>query len=177
MIQFAEPLQFLFRPRRYKVTYGGRGAAKSWGYAMALLLMGTQRKLRILCTREIQNSIRDSVHRLLSELIARLGFGGFYSVTDKSIRALNGTEFIFAGMLHNVDSIKSMEGIDIAWVEEARNVSQASWEVLIPTIRKDDSEIWITFNPIFAEDYTYQRFVVHPPRDSVVCRMIWSDNP
>ncbi len=176
-IQLPAALQFLFKPNRYKIAYGGRGAAKSWGYAIALLVMGTQRKMRILCAREIQNSIKESVHNLLRQLIAEMGLSSFYLIKEASIVGLNGTEFIFSGLLRNVDSIKSMEGIDVVWVEEARNVSQASWELLIPTIRKDESEIWITFNPLMPDDYTYSRFVLNPPNGAEVHKLNWHDNP
>lgn len=181
-VQFPQALDFLFHPARYKVAYGGRGGAKSWGFARALLLLGMQRNLRILCTRDIQKSITESVHQLLSDQIRKpmpdgLGIGGFYEVLDHTIRGSNGTEFLFAGLRTNIDSVKSLEACDIVWVEEARSVRKESWEILIPTIRKENSEIWISFNPIDDADYTYQRFVVQPPRSAVVRKMIYSDNP
>jgi phage terminase large subunit len=145
--QFPAKLQFLFHPQRYKVLYGGRGGAKSWGIARALLIQGTQRPLRILCARETQRSIGDSVHKLLSDQIEALGLGAFYAVQKSTILGANGTEFIFAGIRQNVSNIKSYEACDICWVEEAQTVSKSSWDVLIPTIRKTDSEIWVSFNP------------------------------
>jgi phage terminase large subunit len=167
----------LFRRARYKVAYGGRGGAKSWAFARALLLLAARAKLRILCTREFQNSITDSVHKLLKDQIEPLGLLGFYDVQKTTIRGRNGSEFIFAGLRHNIDSIKSMEGIDIVWVEEAENVSAASWDVLIPTIRKDRSEIWISFNPKEKKSPTYQRFVLDPPPGATVVKVGWQDNP
>lgn len=167
----------LFRRARYKVLYGGRGGAKSWGVARALLLMGAQRTLRVVCLREFQKSIADSVHALLKSQIEALGLSGFYVVRETYIEAPNGTLFTFHGLRHNVANIKSLEGADIAWVEEGQTTSKSSWEVLIPTIRKDGSEIWVTFNPVLEQDETYQRFVVKPPPGAVVVKVNWSDNP
>lgn len=175
---FPAKLQFLFDPCRYKVPYGGRGGAKSWGIARALLILGTQRPLRILCARETQKSIADSVHKLLSDQVAALGLQGFYSILKSTITGLNGTEFIFAGIRQSsVGDIKSYEGCDICWVEEAQIVSKHSWEVLIPTIRKPNSEIWVSFNPELDTDETYKRFVLHPPPNAKVVKINWSDNP
>lgn len=175
--EFPEKLEMLFQPSRYKVLYGGRGGAKSWGVARALLLQGFERPLRVLCAREFQNSIRDSVHKLLSDQVDGLGLGGFYDCQAAAIKGKNGTEFAFEGLRHNISRIKSYEGVDRVWVEEAHSVSKPSWEVLIPTIRKDGSEIWVTFNPEFEDDETYQRFVLTPPRDALVAELNWRDNP
>lgn len=176
--EFPAKLQFLFQPARYKVAFGGRGGAKSWGYARALLILGAQKKLRILCARETQKSIADSVHKLLSDQIASLNLHGFYEVLKSTIRGANGTEFIFAGIRQSsVGDVKSYEGCDICWVEEAQIVSKHSWNVLIPTIRKEGSEIWVSFNPELETDETYQRFVVHPPPEVSPVKINWSDNP
>jgi phage terminase large subunit len=175
--EFPERLGFLFEPKRYKVIYGGRGGAKSWGIARALLIMGAQRPLRILCAREFQNSIQDSVLKLLADQIADLGLADVYEVQKTTILGANGTEFIFSGLRHNVDSLKSKEGIDIVWVEEAQNVSAYSWDKLVPTIRKNGSEIWVSFNPELESDETYQRFVVNNPTDSIVVKIGWEHNP
>src|SRR5687768_510362 len=175
--EFPEKLQFLFEPHRYKVLYGGRGGAKSWGVARALLIQGAASPLRLLCAREFQKSINESVHHLLSSQIKALGLEDFYRVQNTVITGANGTEIVFAGLRNNTSSIKSFEGIDRAWIEEAQTVSRGSWKDLIPTIRKDGSEIWITFNPELATDETYQRFVAHPPTDAVVAKVNWTDNP
>lgn len=177
-VQFPEKLQFLFEPHRYKVAYGGRGSGKSWSFARALLLQGYNEPLRVLCTREIQKSLADSVHKLLSDQIAAMGLTGFYEIQQNYIRGKNGTEFSFAGLQqHTVDSIKSYEGVDRVWVEEAHSVSSKSWQTLLPTIRKPGSEIWVTFNPQLESDETYQRFVVSPPPDCVSVLMNYTDNP
>lgn len=163
---------------RYKVLYGGRGSGKSWSVARILLDIGAKAKLRILCAREIQNTIEESVHHLLKEQIISMGLAGFYSITDKSITGLNGTEFIFKGIRQqDVTKVKSLENCDICWVEEAQVVTKTSWKILTPTIRKDPSEIWVTFNPDLDSDETYRRFIVNPPKDSIVIKMNWRDNP
>lgn len=177
-VNFPAKLRPLFESHRYKVLKGGRGGGKSWSIARALLALGAKRPLRILCTREIQKSIRDSVHKLLGDQIALLALGAFYSILDNEIRGKNGTLFIFAGLQdHTIESIKSFEGIDIVWAEEAQKISKRSWDILIPTIRKDGSEIWLSFNPELDTDETYVRFVLSSPPDTVLIEMNYSDNP
>jgi phage terminase large subunit len=175
--QFPIKLQPLFKKSRYKILYGGRGGAKSWGIARALLILGAKKQMRILCAREFQASIKDSVHKLLSDQIEALGLFGFYEITQNSIRGANGTEFAFIGLKNNPTNIKSFEGVDVCWVEEGQTVSRLSWNILIPTIRKQGSEIWVSFNPDLETDETYQRFVAKPPRDAILIKINWSDNP
>lgn len=175
--EFPKKMEGLFKPARYKVLYGGRGGAKSWAIARALLIQGAQRPLRILCAREVQKSIQDSVYQLLIDQIQALGLAGFYESTLSEIRGQNGTKFIFAGLHHNIDSIKSKEGIDIAWCEEAQTLSKVSLDKLIPTIRKEGSELWFSFNPELEEDEVYKRFVLQPPTNSYVVKVGWQDNP
>lgn len=177
-VDLPEKLAFLFAPKRYKVARGGRGASKSWGFARTLLTLGASRPLRILCAREIQNSIADSVHRLLCDQIVAMNLTGFYAVTQTSITGRNGTEFLFAGLRQqDIGKIKSFEGVDIVWVEEAQTVTKRSWDILIPTIRKEGSEIWVSFNPELDTDDTYVRFVVDPPDDCDCVEINWRDNP
>jgi phage terminase large subunit len=176
--EFPEKLAFLFEPSRYKCAYGGRGSGKSWGFARALLIRAYQKPLRILCTREVQKSIKQSVHQLLSDQIQMLGLGKFYEVLDSEIRGLNGSGFSFAGLKGNtVESIKSFEGVDIVWIEEAQSVSERSLQILFPTIRKENSEIWLTFNPELETDPVFQRFVHNEPTDAKVVKINWNDNP
>jgi len=170
-------MEFLFQPSRYKVAYGGRAGVKSWSFARALLILAATKKLKILCAREYQASIKDSVYALLKEQIRLLQYEGVYKVLQSEIRGKNGTEFIFRGMKNNPEEIKSTEGVDIVWVEEAQKVSNESWEVLIPTIRKEGSEIWVSFNPRHESDPTYQRMVKTPPPGAVVVNSSWRDNP
>jgi phage terminase large subunit len=175
--EFPVKLEGLFKKSRYKVAYGGRGGAKSWGIARALLILGAKSPLRILCAREFMTSMRDSVHKLLCDQIEALSLFGFYEITQASIKGKNGTEFSFVGLKNNIANVKSYEGVDICWVEEAQTVSRLSWNVLIPTIRKEGSEIWVSFNPELETDETYQRFVANPPADSITMKVNWYDNP
>lgn len=168
----------LFSERaRYKIFYGGRGSGKSWAIARALLIIGSNRKIRVLCAREFQRSIEESVHKLLENQIASLGLENWEVQDQTIVNHRTKSEFIFAGLHRNVESIQSLEAIDYCWVEEAQRVSDKSWKVLIPTIRKAGSEIWISFNPAQENDPTYQRFVVNPPAGSIVCKISWRDNP
>jgi PBSX family phage terminase large subunit len=166
------------QPARHKVAHGGRGGGKSQTVATLLVLKGCEKPIRWLCTREVQKSIKESVHRLLADTIRRLGIESFYDIQETTIKGANGTEFLFAGLRdHTIESIKSYEGCDGAWVEEANKVSSNSANVLIPTIRKDDSEIWWTFNPDQNSDYVYDRFVKNHDEDAVVVEINWRDNP
>lgn len=179
-ISFPEKLEPLFRPYRYKVLKGGRGGAKSWGVARVLLLLAAQKKIRVLCGRELQKSMAESVHALLKAQIERMGLEESYPpnlTTETSIKSTTGSEFLFEGIRHNYLKIKSYEDIDICWIEEANSVPKASWDVLIPTIRKEGSEIWLTFNPDLDTDYTYVYFVKNTPPNSIVIDMSWRDNP
>jgi len=159
------------------VYWGGRGAAKSWNFARALLIRGAMKPQRVICAREFQNSIADSVHQLLSDQVEALGLGGFYRILKTEIVGANGSTFSFEGLRRNIASLKSFEGADVCWVEEATDVSKASWDILIPTIRKAGSEIWVSFNPELDTDETYRRFVKTPPPNSVVKKVTWADNP
>lgn len=176
-ILFPRKFQPLFKKARYKVAYGGRGSAKSWNIARALLTIAHNRPVRVLCGRELQTSIKDSVHRLLCDQIEIMGLGAHFSTVNNEIRGINGSLFIFEGLRHNINKIKSLEGIDYAWIEEAEKVSEESWEVLIPTIRKESSEIWVSFNPDQESDPTYQRFIINTPPDTILIHVSWRDNP
>lgn len=176
--EFPEKLGFLFHPHRFKVAYGGRDGAKSWSFARALVLMGAEKPLRIGCFREIQNSLKESVYKLIKDQIEALGLGKFYRPLESEIRGANGTEFLFAGLsAQTKTSIKSFEGIDIAWIEEAHTISEGSWDILEPTVRKPGSEIWVSFNPEMDTDYMWKYFVVNPPKEAKVVNINWNDNP
>lgn len=177
-LEFPEKLEFLFHPYRYKVAHGGRGSSKSWSFARALLILGAQNKERILCAREVQKSIKDSVHRLLSDQIEAMGLSDFYEVFDTEIRGRNGTLILFTGLsTQTAESIKSYEGVTLCWVEEAQSVSKKSWDILVPTIRADNSEIWVSFNPELDTDVTYERFVTNAPPNAMVVEVNYNDNP
>ena len=172
-------LQFLYEPMRYKVARGGRGSGKSWEFARAIIKRGSQENIRVLCTREVQKSIKDSVHKLLSDQIAKLGLESHYEVLATEIRGKkNNTLIIFSGLSdQTAESIKSYEGVDICWCEEGQAITKRSWDILIPTIRKADSEIWVSFNPELDSDETYVRFVACPPDDCISELVNYNDNP
>jgi len=181
---FTEETEFLFEPHRYKVGKGGRSGTKSWSFARALivkgfeLVNGVEVPLRILCAREVQKSIKESVHQLLKDQIDLMGLGGFYEVLQNEIRGKNGTLFSFVGLSAlTAHTIKSYEAYDICWVEEAALVTRRSWDILLPTIRKEGSEIWITFNPELDTDETWVRFVENTPEDCIVVDMSYDTNP
>lgn len=177
-VEVPEKLLFLFQPKRYKVCHGGRGGGKSVSFAKALLVQAFASPLRVLCTREVQKSIKESVKRLLDDEIQVLGLGAFFDSTETEIRGKNGSLFVFAGLAnHTVESIKSMAGIDRVWIEEAQTISKKSLDILIPTIRKEGSEIWVSFNPELDTDPVWERFVVNPPPDCTTVQINYNDNP
>lgn len=167
----------LYSPHRYKVFYGGRGSGKSHAVAQALTFLSSNINLRILCCREIQNSIKDSSYQVLKDMTDRLGIGHEFKFTESEILHMRtGSRFIFSGLLRNENSIRSKEGIDICWIEEASSVSQRSWDVLTPTIRKPGSELWLTFNPLTLDDPT-NVFIENPPPNAYVRKVNYWDNP
>lgn len=167
----------MLSPYRYKVLYGGRGSGKSWGVAQLLVEISMRIKVRIFCGRELQNSMSDSVIKLIADTIEDSSYLPFFEIQRNAIyNTLTGSEFMFYGIKNNPNKIKSLEGIDIVWIEEAENVSNESWDILIPTIRKPNSEIWITFNPKNLLDPTYQRFVVRPPKNSFLLKLNFDQN-
>jgi phage terminase large subunit len=186
-IDFAPCFQPLFEPHRFKVCAGGRGRGASWAISRALILRATQKKIRILCVREVQKSIKESCHAIIKSQIETLGLSSIFIVqNDTIICTLTGSEFLFKGIKFNVDDIKSTEDVDIVWAEEAVHISENSWKVLIPTIRKSNyssdhflkgSEIWLSFNPDLESDYTYQYFILNPPPDCAIMRTTYRDNP
>ncbi|MFD0707493.1 PBSX family phage terminase large subunit [Photorhabdus akhurstii] len=165
---------------RWRWTYGGRGGGKSVEIARALVLLGAIEPMTILCAREFQNSINDSVLALLEAQIIDLGLSHFYKVKNNEIEGWNGTRFTFKGLRNNIQSIKSMHGIKICWVEEAQTVLQDSWDILGPTVRANKSEVWVSFNPREEEDLTYKLMTRHhedPPDGGVIIRKVnYCDN-
>ena len=171
-------LQPLFAPARYKFVRGGRGSGKSWGVSRALLVQAASTPHRVLCAREVQVSIKQSVYQLLCDQIEALGLGAFFEVMAKEIRGRNGSTFSFRGLSDlTADSIKSFEGCTRVWLEEAQTISARSWHILAPTIRAPGSEIWATYNPELETDETHQRAVVRPHPDTISLICNWRDNP
>lgn len=176
MIELLAPLIQL--RMRYKVLYGGRGSGKSYGIGTALLVLGMQCKLLILCAREIQVSIDASSYKLLTELIESLNLTSFYTYNKTTITGINGTQFIFRGLSDvTAESIKSLQGVNICWVEEAQAISPNSFKILLPTIREAGSEIWFSFNPTNETDPVYQYFIVNKHPRAWVQMINIEDNP
>lgn len=175
--EFPRKLLFLLEPHTYKIAYGGRGGVKSENFAQALIIQGSRKPLRILCTRETQRSIQSSVHAMLSDWIMKLGLQHMYEVQHNRILSKLGGEILFWGM-QDMNAIKSIHDIDITWVEEAQSVPKESWKKLEPTVlRKPGSELWVSFNPELDTDETYVRFVLNPPKGAVVVKTSYQDNP
>ena len=166
------------KPYRYRVWYGGRGSSKSWTVARVLIALAVSRPVRVLCVREFQNSINDSVKRLLADQIEALGLTPWFKVQETSISSSAGAEFLFKGLARNIQGIKSTEGVDICWVEEGQTVSQASLDILIPTIRKGGSELWFTYNPEHDDDPMHRLMRMLEDEPSALVRKVgWQDNP
>ncbi len=177
--RFPKAFQPLIQQKaRYKFIRGGRGSGKSWSVARWFLLEGTSARHRYLCTREVQHTLKQSVHQLLKDQVESLGLGEFYTVLDTEIRGRNGTLFSFAGLSDlTVEGLKSFEGYDRVWNEEGQTTSEQSWRKLDPTIRADGSEIWTTYNPELESDATHIRAVIQPSPGTMSVEMNWRDNP
>ncbi|MDB5777598.1 MAG: hypothetical protein JWP38_3731 [Herbaspirillum sp.] len=170
--------QFWRKPARNRVLYGGRASSKSWDAAGFATFLADNYKLRILCVRQFQNKIEESVYTLLKHQIDRFGLTPRFKVINNSISSLKtGSEFMFYGLWRSIDEIKSLEGIDILWIEEGHSLTEEQWKVLEPTIRNEGSQIWIVFNPKLANDFVYKRFVVNPPPNTVVRQINYDENP
>ncbi len=178
-LEVARAFKPLLQPRRYKGAYGGRGSAKSHFFAGELIRRCSSSSVRCVCIREVQNSIRESVRQLLIDKIVTFDLGQFFSVFETEIRGKNGSLIIFKGMQsYNSENIKSLEGYDIAWVEEAQNLSETSLRLLRPTIRKAGSELWFSWNPRHETDAVDRFFRGGRERqDAVLVAVNWHDNP
>lgn len=165
-----------FRKARTRVLYGGRASSKSWEFAGMIASIASQYKTRVLCVRRFQNKIRESVYTLISSQIDNFELPGF-DVRASDILHANGSEFVFYGIERNTDEIKSFEGADILWIEEAHNLTKEQWQILAPTIRKQGSEIWISFNPKLATDFVYKKFVSDRQPNSIVRLINYPENP
>lgn len=169
----------LLQPARYKAVYGGRGSGKSHAIATALIGLANKKPLRVLCAREIQKSIRESVKRLLDDKIDQMNLRDRFESTQQEIRGPNGSLFVFTGLSdETADTLKSYEGVDVCWVEEAQTITDRSLEILRPTIRKPGSEIWLSWNPRHQTDAVDKFFRgAAPPDDAWIARVNWDDNP
>lgn len=163
---------------RNRVLHGGRSSSKSWDAAGIAVCIAQMCKVRVLCCRQFQNKITESVYTLLKIQIERFGLKDDFVITDKSIRhKVTGSEFMFYGLWRHIDEVKSLESIDICWIEEAHNLTENQWEILEPTLRGEGSQFWIIFNPRYATDFVYRRFVRNPPPDTIVRQINYPDNP
>jgi len=177
-IEVPRKLKPLLYPRRYKGAYGGRGGAKSHFFAEQIILACYRGSKRVVCIREVQNSIKDSVKQLLCDKIAKFGLQQYFNVLEAEIKGPNGSFIVFKGMQsYNADNIKSLEAFDIAWVEEAQTLSQHSLDLLRPTIRKEGSELWFSWNPRYKTDPIDKFFRKHPPEEAISVFINWQDNP
>ena len=164
----------------YYIYYGGRGGGKSEGIAQSLVILSTLKKHRILCIREVQQSIQDSSKALIEKWIEQLGLQNLFIIRRDEIECINGSMFIFKGLKNsNAVNIKSISGITMTWVEEAEAISKKSWELLVPSVtRTHKPKIIVSFNPQFEDDIIYERFLVQtPPPSSFICKINYWDNP
>ncbi|AFV51511.1 putative phage terminase large subunit [Acinetobacter phage vB_AbaM-IME-AB2] len=163
---------------RNKILYGGRASSKSWDAAGMAIFLANRYKLRFLCVRQLQNKIEESVYSLLKIQIERFGLQDNFRILDnKIISKVTGSEFLFYGLWRHITEIKSIESIDILWSEESHALTEAQWEVLEPTIRKEGSECWIIFNPNLVSDFVWQNFVVDPPANTLIRHINYNENP
>lgn len=172
--------QPLWGPVRYKGAHGGRGSGKSHAFAeMLVVRAATARGFRAACVREVQKSLKNSVKLLVEDKIRALGVAHLFEILEAEIRTPGGGVIMFQGMQnHTADSIKSLEGFDVAWVEEAQSLSQRSLDLLRPTIRKPGSELWFSWNPAKPTDPVDVLLRGdNPPADSVVIEVNWNHNP
>lgn len=161
--------------KRYKCLYGGRGSGKSTACANYVITKALSNK-RILCAREYQMSIRDSVHKLLCDCISNLGWDHYFIIQQDCIKSIYGAEIIFRGLRNNPSELKSLEKISLVWCEEAEKISEPSWQILTPTIRADDAEIIVSFNPETQDSPAYKRFVLEQRPDAISALLNFDDN-
>lgn len=166
------------KPARFKMAYGGRGSGKSRAAASLLVQRANHEQIKVLCAREIQKSIEESVYALILDTVKHLRYPGWIFKKDEIVSPA-GSRFVFRGLkdLRASQQIKSYEGFDVIWVEEAATVSGDSWKIIVPTFRKEGSEIWATFNRDEEMDPVYERFCARPRRNSIVVEVNWHDNP
>jgi phage terminase large subunit len=177
-VQVPRKLKPLLLPKRYKGAYGGRGGAKSHFFAEQIILRCIMRPTRVVCIREVQSSIKDSVRQLLIDKINKLNVAAMFEVLDTEIRGPDGSLIVFKGMQsYNAMNIKSLEAYDVAWVEEAQTLTQHSLDLLRPTLRREGSELWFSWNPRFKTDPVDMFFRKNPPPDAISVLVNWRDNP
>ena len=179
-VRLPSKLEPVFTPKyvRYRCAYGGRGSGKTMSFAQMAILRAYAEKKRILCAREIMNSIKESVHAELCHAVEMLGLSAFFDCGKTYINCLtSGSEIFYTGLYRNLDSVKGIGQVDICWVDEAENASEQSWLKLVPSIRANNSEIWASWNPERLDSATRKRFIVSPPESIAIAEINWRDNP
>ena len=165
-------------PIRNRILYGGRASSKSWDAAGFAVFLASTHRVKILCARQFQNKIEESVYTLIVAQIERFGLRDQFRILDnKIIHKRTRSEFLFYGLWRHISEIKSLEGVDICWIEEAHNLTQVQWEILNPTLRKEGSQFWIIFNPMLSTDFVWRRFVAKPPAGTIVRKINYLENP
>jgi phage terminase large subunit len=163
---------------RTKVIYGGRASSKTWDAAGVAVALSKNYTMKFLCTRQFQNRITESVYTVIKTQIERFSLKDQFTITNNRItHNTTGSEFVFYGLWRNIDEIKSLEGIDVCWIEEAHNLTQEQWDILEPTIRKEGSEFWIIFNPRLRTDFVYKNFVINTPASCITRKINFDENP
>jgi len=163
---------------RNKVLFGGRSSSKSHDACGRLVYVTNKYKLKILCVRQYQNKITDSVYTLIKDKIEAFGVSDNFNIINNSIKnTITSSEYLFYGINRNIDEIKSTENVDILYIEEAHNLTKEQWEILEPTIRKEGSEVWIIFNPRLITDYVYERFIINTPPNTIIRHINYNENP
>jgi len=170
--------KFWAKPARNKVLYGGRSSSKSWDAAGFAIFLASTHKIRVLCARQFQNKISESVYTLLKIQIERFGLSDEFDILrDRITHKVTGSEFIFYGLWRHIEEIKSLESIDICWIEEAHGLTKTQWDILEPTLRGEGSQFWIIFNPNLISDFVYRRFVTNTPPETVKRKINYTENP
>lgn len=165
-------------PIRNRVLYGGRASSKSWDAAGFAIFLASTCKIKVLCARQFQNKIEESVYSLLVMQIERFGLTRQFQILEnKIVHKRTGSVFIFYGLWRHISEIKSLEGVDICWLEEAHALTEEQWKILEPTIRKAGSQFWIIFNPRLSTDFAWRRFIVSPPPGTLKREINYTENP
>lgn len=169
--------KFWTTPARARILYGGRSSSKSWDAACWAIYLAHATRKKFLCVRQLQNKIEESVYTLLKSQIDRLKLSAQFTITNNRITHKHtGSSFIFYGLWRHIDEIKSMEGIDVCWIEEAHNLTDDQWRILEPTLRKQNSEFWVIFNPMIITDFVYQKFVMTEDDEVITKKINYPDN-
>lgn len=170
--------EFWTTPARNRILCGGRASSKSWDAAGFAIFLAQFAEVKFLCVRQFQNNIAESVYSLLKIQIKRFGLSDKFKITENKITCIaTGSEFSFYGLWKNIEEIKSFEGVDVLWIEEAHGLTEEQWQILEPTIRKEGSQVWIVFNPRFSHDFVYENFILTPQPDTIIRKINYDENP